>query len=86
MITIFVQFTDGTVSQYQGQSFKHGDKALVLTTEDGYMAIPQDKVRAYEVQKAKAKEPDSSGIMDAKVQAEEGGVQEEADTKEEEAS
>lgn len=86
MINIFVQFTDGTVSQYQGQSFKHGDKALVLTTENGYMAIPQDKVRAYEVQKAKAEEPDSSGVMDAEVSFEESGVEEEADTKEEEAS
>lgn len=86
MIKIFVKYNDGTIDQYLGTSFKHGDKALVITGQSGYVAVPTSGIRAYEVQKSEAEEPDSSGFVDAEVQAEEGRVQEEADTEEEEAS
>lgn len=87
LIRVTVQNPDGNLQQYVGVAFQQGDKALAITTQQGtQLVIPNSSIKVYEVQQVQGEEQTGDASVATEVPPEDSAVEEESDTKKEEAS
>ena len=64
MIRVVIWFKDGSSQAIVGRSFQHGERALVVNTDNSLVGVPVDLIRIYEVTKheePKKENPKSDG-------------------------